>query len=58
MGSLGRLLSTVCGERCFTVLGRTGPATSRARRAACHPAGNFTTLLLPPSVYRDAVTVV
>ena len=31
--SLGRLLSTVfrslCSQRCFTVLGRTGPAASR-----------------------------
>jgi hypothetical protein len=45
--SLGRLLSTVfrnfCGESCFTELGRTGPRASRARRAAHHPAGSFTT---------------
>ena len=33
-------------------LGRTGPAASRARRAAHHPAGSFSTRLLPadPSV--------
>jgi hypothetical protein len=45
--SLVRLLSTVfrslCGERCFTVLGRTGPAASRARRAAHYPAASFNT---------------
>jgi hypothetical protein len=31
-------------------LGRTGPAASRARRAAHHPAGSFTTRLLWSSV--------
>jgi len=31
-------------------LARTGPAASRVRRAAHHPAGSFTTRLLPTSV--------
>ena len=31
-------------------LGRTGPAASRARRAAPHPAASFTTRLLSVSV--------
>jgi hypothetical protein len=31
-------------------LGRTGRAASRARRAAHHPTGSFTTCLLPQLV--------
>ena len=45
----GQLRPRVAALGLSRCLGRTGPAASRARRAAHHPAGSFSTRLLPLS---------